>query len=62
MEQLEAGEYMMFKAVFGYTELDIDVIALSDDWSEQRTMNTQVTWQPYSVSPYIYCDEVEHID
>ena len=62
MEQIEAGEYMLFKAVFAYTELDIDTIALSTDWSEQRTQNIQVTWQPYSVSPYIYCDEVEHND
>ena len=53
---------MLLRCVFTFTDLDIDTIALSADWSETYSTGQQVSWTTYSVSPYIYCDEVEHTD
>lgn len=53
---------MLLRSVFTFTDLDIDTIADDDDWSETYSNGQQVSWTTYSVSPYIYCDEVEHED
>lgn len=58
LDQLEAGQYMNLKAVFTFLEDDIS----TSSWNRTTTVSTNVTWQPYSVSPYIYCNEKEHID
>lgn len=55
---------MLMKCRYEYTGIDID--DLPDDptqpWSEEISESWQVGWQTYSVSPYIYCDEVDHND
>lgn len=60
LQQIEAGQYMNLKCWFQYTGLNID--QLPEDWSKETTISENVTWQTYSVSPYIYCNEVEHED
>lgn len=60
LQQIEAGQYMNLKCWFQYTGLNID--QLPENWSKETTISENVTWQTYSVSPYIYCNEVEHED
>lgn len=51
---------MILKCWFQYTGIDID--DLPEDWHKETTISENVTWQTYSVSPYIYCNEVNHND
>ena len=60
LQQIEAGQYMVLKCWFQYTGIDID--DLPQDWHKETTISENVTWQTYSVSPYIYCNEVDHND
>lgn len=60
LQQIEAGQYMILKCWFQYTGINID--DLDKDWHKETTISENVTWQTYSVSPYIYCNEVEHND
>ena len=53
---------MKLNCVFSFPALDINAIATSSDWEMQEDLATTVSWQPYSVSPYIYCNEEDHID
>lgn len=56
LQQIEAGQYMILKCWFQYTGINIDDLA--PDWHKETTISENVTWQTYSVSPYIYCNEV----
>lgn len=60
LQQIEAGQYMILKCWFQYTGIDID--DLPEDWHKETVLSENVTWQTYSVSPYIYCNEVQHSD
>lgn len=51
---------MNLKCWFQYTGIDID--QLPENWSKETTLSENVTWQTYSVSPYIYCNEQSHTD
>lgn len=62
LDEPEAGEYGILKCTFGFTDMDIDSIAHLSSWEEVTNTLSSVTWQTYSVSPYIYCDEVDHDD
>lgn len=35
---------------------------MDQDWHKETTISENVSWQTYSVSPYIYCNEVNHND
>lgn len=52
---------MVLKCWFQYTGINIDDLP-DEPWSEETEQSQSVTWQTYSVSPYIYCNEVEHND
>lgn len=52
---------MVLKCWFQYTGIDIDDIP-DEPWSEETSLGQSVSWQVYSVSPYIYCNEVDHND
>lgn len=60
IDQREAGEYMELKVVYSWTDIPFD--SLSSDWEETTLVNEGCDWQTYSVSPYIYCNEVDHDD
>ena len=62
LDEPEAGEYAILKCVFSQTDMDIDAISHLSSWTEEVSNLSSVTWQAYSVSPYIYCDEVDHND
>lgn len=62
IDQAQAGEYMELNATYGWTDFNIDAVASADNWSIEVSESNSVTWQSYSVSPYIYCDEVQHDD
>lgn len=62
IDQQEAGEYMKMQCVFGFPSLNWDSIADDPNWEEEVDVATTITWQPYSVSPYIYCNEKDHED
>ena len=62
IDQGTAGEYMELNATYGWTDFNIDAAASADNWSEEVQLGTTVTWQTYSVSPYIYCNEKAHDD
>ena len=62
LDEPEAGEYAILKCVFAQTDLDIDAISQLSSWTQEVSNLSSVTWQAYSVSPYIYCDEVDHDD
>lgn len=62
LDEPEAGEYGILKCVFSQTDMDIDAISHLSSWTEEVSNLSSVTWQAYSVSPYIYCDEVDHDD
>lgn len=62
VDQNEAGEYMDLRVTYTWTYLDLDTIAELSDWVSDKTITEEVNWQPYSVSPYIYCNNKEHKD
>lgn len=51
---------MILKCWFQYTGIYIDDLPV--DWHKETTISENVSWQTYSVSPYIYCNEVNHND
>lgn len=64
LQQIEAGQYMLLKCRYEYTGIDIEGLPEDPDetWQEEVSETWSVGWTTYSVSPYIYCDEVEHSD
>lgn len=62
LQQIEAGEYMLLKCRYEYTGINIQTIPEKEPWQKEVSESWQVGWQTYSVSPYIYCDEVAHTD
>ncbi len=55
---------MLRKCRYEYAGIDIDDLPQDPDetWQEEVSETWSVNWATYSVSPYIYCDEVEHSD
>ena len=64
LQQIEAGQYMLLKCRYEYTGIDIEDLPEDPDetWEEEVSETWSVAWATYSVSPYIYCDEVDHSD
>ena len=64
LQQIEAGQYMLLKCRYEYIGININSLPQDPDvtWEEEVSETWNVGWTTYSVSPYIYCDEVEHSD
>lgn len=59
VRQLEAGQYCILKVIYEAADSTIDP---SQPFTKVTEDSVALSWQSYSVSPYRYCNERDHID